>query len=70
LEPKVKQSDDLYIREGISGWLLSYNINEYGKIIVKAIKTIEATRSIYSNDESKIEFTIETPENKTPRIKT
>ncbi|HJR84199.1 MAG TPA: hypothetical protein VJ772_02400 [Nitrososphaeraceae archaeon] len=64
--PKPKQSDDLFLREGVNGWRLSYNTNEYGKVIVKATKIIESTEY---NDESKIEFTIETKEKRIPTIK-
>ena len=64
--PKEKQSDDLSLQERVGKWVLLYNINEYGKVIVKAIKTFGSGNY---NDESKIEFTIETKEKMVPRIK-
>jgi len=63
---KEKQSDDLFLQDRVDGWFLSYNVNEFGKVLVKARKALGSSKY---NDESKIEFTIETKEKRTPRIK-
>src|SRR5687768_11586859 len=65
-KPEQNQSDDLSLQERIGKWVLLYNINKFGKVLVQASKTFESTKY---NDESRIEFTIETKEKRTPRIK-
>jgi hypothetical protein len=72
--PAPKRSDELSISiaKNVGNgnkWFLLYSVNEYGRIIVKATKVIETNKSLSANDGAKVEFTIQTPENKVPRIK-
>lgn len=68
-EPEKNKSDPLYISKRIKNWDVVLTLNEYSKIKMSASRTIGRLGSNQPADEAKIDFSVETTENRVPVVK-